>query len=108
MTRLRNTLISAAENSHATPAGLQGAREFFHDWRLACSADGKISDTDHETTERALPQDTLSVQEEAQLHNALIDKRERIKDRAENARAEALSAFENHVDRELLQIFARS
>ena len=103
--RTRHTLVTAAQNRDPASAGLQSARNFFDDRRLARSANGQIADADDEATERAFAKDAVPIKKEPQLHNALVDKRETMENAAQKRRAHAVAALENDVDRELFEIF---
>ena len=84
-----------------------GRAQFFHDRRFAGSANGQVADADDEATERAFAKNPVPIKKEPQLHDALVDKRETVEQSAQKRRAHAVAAFEDDVDRKLLEIFKR-
>ena len=97
-----HTLITAAENCHAPAAGLECASKFLHHWRFARSADREISDADDETTERALAKNSFPIQIKPELDDSFVNKRERVKNSAQNRGAKSAAPLKHHVDSELL------
>ena len=84
---------------------MQLAREFFDDRGLARTADSQVPNADDQTTESALSEKTFPVEIKPELNETFINKRESVENSAQNTRAKAVAALENHVDPKLLQIF---
>ncbi len=97
-----NTFVTAAEDGDAATTGLQRAGELFDDGRFARSADSQIADADDQTTESALAENTFPIKIEAQLHDALEEQREQIKNASQNAGTKSVTTFEDNVNGELL------
>jgi hypothetical protein len=81
---------------------LERAREFFDDRRLARAADRQVPDADNETTERTLAEKAFPVEIKAELNETFVNKRERVKNSAQNTRTKAMAPLEDDVDSELL------
>ena len=102
----RHAFVAAAENCDPPAARSQGSRKFFDDRRLAGAADGEIADADDETAEGALAQNAMPIKKKAQLHEPLVDEGEHVEQRPQERGPDAMPAFEDDVDRELLEIFS--
>ena len=98
----RHALVTAAQDRNPTPANLQRTREFFDNRSFTRSADGEISDANDEATKRALAKNAFAIQIESELNDSLVDKREPVKNAAQNRRAKSTTPAENNVDSELL------
>jgi hypothetical protein len=84
---------------------LQGACELFHDRSFSSAAHGKVADADNQTTECALTENSAAIESEPQLDDPFVHERKSVQDSAQDARSNAMSPFQNDVDRELLKIF---
>jgi hypothetical protein len=71
--RLRNTLVTPAQDCHPPAAALQGARELLDNRRFARATDRQIANADHETTQRAFSKNSLPVRIQTQLHDPFVD-----------------------------------
>src|SRR5882724_9273455 len=88
--RLRHAFVTAAQDGDAPAAGLQRPREFFHHRCLTRSADREIPDANDKAAKRALAEDSF------------VNKRERVKNSAQNRGAKSAAPLKHHVDSELL------
>jgi hypothetical protein len=79
---------------------VQRAGKLLNNRRLARPADSKITDADHETSERAFAEKSLAIEIKPELHQPVIDKRERVKDTAQDRSANAMPSSEDNVDPE--------
>ena len=102
---LPDSLDPAAQDGDAPAAGLQRPREFFHHRRLTRSADREIPDANDKAAKRALAEDSFPIQIKPELDDSFVNKRERVKNSAQNRRTNAALSFQNNVDGKLLEIF---
>src|SRR5258708_36848555 len=96
----RAALVTAAKNRYSPPSGLQSPSELLNNRRFTRPADRKITDADHETSERAFAENSFAIEIKPELHQPVVDKRERVKDTAQDGSANAMTSFEDDVDPE--------
>src|SRR6266853_1465419 len=72
--------FAEAQNRHSPSSGLQRAGKLLDNRRFTRSADSKITDADHETSERAFAENSFAIKIEPELHYPVVDERERVKD----------------------------
>src|SRR5260370_10334450 len=100
-----HALVTAAQDRDLAATRLQSARELFDDRRLARAADRQVPDADDQTTKRALAEKAFPVEIKPELNETFVNKRERVKNSAQDTCAKAMAPLENDVDSELIQIF---
>src|SRR5437667_8944106 len=57
----RHALVTAREDGHAPPTCLQGAGKLLNNRSLTCAADGKVADTDDQTTKRSFAEEPFAI-----------------------------------------------
>src|SRR5919201_1793927 len=100
-----HTFVTATQNGHAPPAGLERTRELLHNRRFAGAADRQIADTNDQAAKRALPKDSLSIKIQSQVHQPLLNERHPVENTAQHPGACAVTPLQNDVDGKLLEIF---
>jgi hypothetical protein len=98
-------LVASAEDRDAPAVILQGARELFHDRRLARAADGEIADRDDEAGRMMLAEKAMPEEPEPRLHTAAKEPAQPVQKPAEGEGALAVATLENDVDRKLFKRF---
>lgn len=100
-----DALVSAAEDCDFASAVGEGFSELFDDGGFSGAADGEVSDGDDEAAEISFAEDAIAIQGEAEADGTIVDVGEAVEAGAEDGGTGALSAFQNDVDGELLEIF---
>src|SRR5947209_11995769 len=94
--RLRHAFVTAAQDGDASAAGLQRPREFFHHRCLTRSADREIPDANDKAAKRALAENSFPIQIKPELDDSFVNKRERVKNSAQNRGAKSAARSEEH------------
>src|SRR4029450_9300852 len=79
-----DTFLTSAQTFPSPASRRQSAGQLPNNRRLTRSADSKITDADHETSERAFAENSLAIEIKPELHQPVVDKRERVKDPAQD------------------------
>src|SRR5262249_15728310 len=84
---------------------MQSAGKLLNNRGLTRSADGKIANANHETAQCTFAENSFAIKIKPELHEPVVNERERVKNPAQDRSANAVTSFENDVDPKLFQAF---
>jgi hypothetical protein len=99
-----DALVTTAQNRDSSAPLLEGPGKFFDHGGLAGSADRQIADTDDETPELSLLQNSIAIQAETELNDREIKEGEKPKRDPQQGCAKTVPLIEDDFDRILFKL----
>ena len=100
-----HAFVAPAEDGDASAAAVELSGEHFYYGGFAGAADGEVTDTDGQASERRGAKDAFAIEPQTQLDEGEVDEGKRTQDNAKQAGSVSVAAVEDNINGEGFQAF---